>query len=252
MRTLAITALLGTVLLTGCTGTTAVGHRYHLLRNASGHEVLGAIGEPGPSPCGALICPGAVYARVTNDPHDEEFWQFEARISVYANVGIPYGRQPRDYNVIGSRDRCEDERVHWIARSIPTEPCRGPFFFRRDPVAEAAQGSAGTLGSYGGNDEQQLSQLFLGRGGAGTFVGAPPSDNSWGTSPYTDLQVAQIVDFEQGLGLPARFTAPPSVNYAGAPDAHGVAGGPADFADQFDGASPEKFGRQNEDLLGRR
>jgi hypothetical protein len=263
MRTPRITALLGTVLLTGCaTSLTAPGHGYYLTQDRYGRPMLVSCGL---GPCNT---------RVTNDPHDEEFWQFEARLKIRSVSGIPYGREPRDYNVIGSRDRCEDERVHWIARSIPTELCRGPFFFRRDPAAEAAQGSTsapvqrppviqggvvvpGTPGIYGGSDELGLSQLFLRRpyadlGGAGTFVRAPTEDNSWGTSPYTDLQAAQIVDFAQGLGPPADLTVTPLINYAGAPYAHGVAGGPADFADQFSDATAEKFRRQNEDLLGRR
>jgi hypothetical protein len=70
---------------------------------------------------------------VTNNPDDEEFWQFEARVKVRAAVGIPYGRMPQDYNVIGSRDTCEEVRARVTAD--PTEPCQGPYFFKRDSKA---------------------------------------------------------------------------------------------------------------------
>jgi len=59
---------------------------------------------------------------ITNNPSDEEFWQFEARIVVRANIGIPYGRRPQDFNVIGTRDDCEALRS---TAKVPTEPCKG-------------------------------------------------------------------------------------------------------------------------------
>lgn len=55
-------------------------------------------------------------------------WVFEARVKVRAFAGIPYGRMPRDYNVIGPRERREAVRA---LVADPTEPCKGPFYFRR-------------------------------------------------------------------------------------------------------------------------
>jgi hypothetical protein len=137
-----LTALLGIVFVTGCTGTTQVGHRYSLMKTLNGELLTGV-----PVICSAPTCSKAL---VTNDPHDEEFWQFETRIKIRSLNGIAYGREPRDYNVIGSRERCEDERIHWTARSIPTERCRGPFFFRREPVTGAIQASSADPVEYSG------------------------------------------------------------------------------------------------------
>jgi hypothetical protein len=114
------------VLLTGCAGTTEVGHGYYVYPNAKGQEVLTG------APCGNSVDPcneSMRSATVTNKPTDEEFWQFEARVKVQSWTGIPYGRMPKDYNVIGPREQCEAVRASVRA---PTEPCKGPFYFRRE------------------------------------------------------------------------------------------------------------------------
>src|SRR5436190_17899000 len=94
-------------LLASCTGTTEVGHSYYVFRNAKGQEVLsgGACGNA-VDPCNESMRS----ATVTNNPKDEEFWQFEARPrnTLYMGpfgipvVPVPAGRIPRDFNVIGS------------------------------------------------------------------------------------------------------------------------------------------------------
>jgi hypothetical protein len=104
-------------LLAGCAGT-----------SEPGNEILTDM------PCGNAVdpCNKAMRdARVTNNPADEEFWQFEARPMVRALVGIPYGRMPQDFNVIGSKERCEAARASITPADTPTEPCKGPFYFKR-------------------------------------------------------------------------------------------------------------------------
>ena len=111
--------------LAGCAGTTEKGKSYYVYKNPAGNEVLTDM------PCGNAVDPcnkGMKDARVTNNPADEEFWQFEARVQVRSLVGIPYGRVPTDFNVIGPKERCESARA---AVTDPTEPCKGPFYFQR-------------------------------------------------------------------------------------------------------------------------
>jgi len=121
-------------MLAGCAGTTEKGKSYYVYKNASGNEVLTG------RPCGNAVDPcnkTMEDARVTNNPADEEFWQFEARPknTVYMGpfgipiVPIPAGRISKDFNVIGSQATCEPVRAR-IAD--PTEPCKGPFYFQRD------------------------------------------------------------------------------------------------------------------------
>jgi hypothetical protein len=55
---------------------------------------------------------------------------------VRALVGIPYGRMPEDYNVIGSRETSEAVRGRV---TDPTEPCRGPYYFKREEAAAATR-----------------------------------------------------------------------------------------------------------------
>src|SRR5262245_54285739 len=98
MRTLGVTALLAAVVLTACTtGTPAVGHQYDIYKNPTHPELLTDI-----PPCG--IRHGCTaerpLARVTNDPADEEFWQFEARLMTHWGSGMADEAEPRDYNVI--------------------------------------------------------------------------------------------------------------------------------------------------------
>ena len=112
--------------LVACAGTTDKGKGYYVYKNAAGNEVLTDM------PCGNAVDPcnkGMRDARVTNNPADEEFWQFEARVMVRAVVGIPYGRMPQDFNVIGPKERCETARA---SVTDPTEPRKGPFYFKRD------------------------------------------------------------------------------------------------------------------------
>lgn len=114
------------VFVAGCmTGTSEKGHSYYVYKNANGHDILT------PLPCGNAVDPcnkTMQDAKVTDDPGDEEFWQFEARVMVRALVGIPYGRMPQDFNVIGNQARCEAVRADV---KDPTEACKGPFYFRR-------------------------------------------------------------------------------------------------------------------------
>jgi hypothetical protein len=120
-----LTAIVGLLLGACVTGTNEKGHSYYVYKNAKGQEILT------PLPCGNAVDPcneTMKDAKVTNDPSDEEFWQFEARVMVRALIGIPYGRMPQDFNVIGTQARCEAVRA---GVNDPTEPCQGPFYFRR-------------------------------------------------------------------------------------------------------------------------
>ena len=77
---------------------------------------------------------------VTNNPSDEEFWQFRARLKntlyweplgipiLFIPIGPPGRSVPRDINVIGSRETCEAVRARV---TDPTESCKGPFYFHR-------------------------------------------------------------------------------------------------------------------------
>lgn len=109
------------LILTGC-GSGGMSQQY-VGKNRQGQEILTGNCEA------AAVCAEMRPVTVTNNPADEEFWQFEARVKVRSLVGIPYGRMPADYNVIGSRERCEALRA---TVTDPTEPCKGPFYFRRD------------------------------------------------------------------------------------------------------------------------
>lgn len=116
------------LLLGGCgTESTATGHKTYLYKTTSGQAILTTL------PCGDQTDPcNERYqsATITNNPADEEFWQFEMRVRVRALIGIPYGRRPEDINVIGTREHCEAVRAK--VKDDPTEPCKGPFYFRRD------------------------------------------------------------------------------------------------------------------------
>jgi hypothetical protein len=64
------------MIVTGCAGTSDKGKSYYVYKNASSNEVLTDM------VCGNAVDPcnkGMKDARVTNNPADEEFWQFEAR-----------------------------------------------------------------------------------------------------------------------------------------------------------------------------
>jgi hypothetical protein len=67
----------------------------------------------------------------TTNAQDREAWQFERRVQMRSVIGIPYGRQPVDVIVVGSKTRCEDIRL-WVQNQTkdPTEPCEGPLYCR--------------------------------------------------------------------------------------------------------------------------
>ncbi len=75
-------------------------------------------------------CQSMTPVTITNDPKDEEFWMFEARVLMRAAIGIPYGRMPQDVPVLGPRTRCEAVRAT-VRADTPTEPCKGPMYFKR-------------------------------------------------------------------------------------------------------------------------
>lgn len=72
-----------------------------------------------------------VLIQVTGNPSDEEFWQFEARVIVRDSYGIPHGRSPTDYFIVGSERQCEEVRALVSAKGTPTELCHGPHYFNR-------------------------------------------------------------------------------------------------------------------------
>jgi hypothetical protein len=127
-RTLTTIVMLGGMVAGCATGGSGMAQQY-VGMNSKGQEVLTGTCLPEQS---AAECQALRPVTVTNKPADEEFWQFEARIKVRALVGIPYGRMPQDFNVIGKRDRCEAVRAIVTQAGTPTEECKGPFYFRRN------------------------------------------------------------------------------------------------------------------------
>ncbi len=111
-------------------------------------------------PCDPTAKTGSPTCRaiLTDNPADEQAWTFEARPQVYISGGIPVGRVPTDVLVVGDREACEARRAQaretagwwrWLAYTstavltysgdgapVPTEPCKGPVFFRRTAPAE--------------------------------------------------------------------------------------------------------------------
>jgi len=77
---------------------------------------------------------------VTENPSDEEFWQFEARVKVRALIGIPYGRMPQDFAIAGTQQQCEEFRQGVGREGTPTEPCVGPHYFKRLDPPDAPPG----------------------------------------------------------------------------------------------------------------
>jgi hypothetical protein len=80
----------------------------------------------------ASDCVAIQTVTITKTATDEEFWIFKAQVEVRANIGIPYGRWPQHFAVIGSQDRCEVAHAEVAKTETPTEACKGPFYFRRD------------------------------------------------------------------------------------------------------------------------
>jgi hypothetical protein len=132
--------LLVALVVAGC-GSGGMSQQW-VTRTARGQEVL--IGQ-----CGAIDsfgirltpeeCLSMRPVTITNNPSDEEFWQFKARpkemlympVPVFYYPIVPIGRYRvrRHLNVIGSQETCEAVRATLMD---PTESCTGPFYFHRD------------------------------------------------------------------------------------------------------------------------
>ena len=129
-------ALLG-VALVGCAAATAPGSRYQLTER----QPWGTTTVQWLTPCNPNPSVGAVTCNVmlTDNPTDAEAWLFEARLKIYWS-GIPVGREPQDYFVTGDRAHCETVRANMRTSTLwsnerevpPTEPCTGPFYFKRE------------------------------------------------------------------------------------------------------------------------
>lgn len=65
--------------------------------------------------------------RVTENPSDEEFWQFEARVIVRSGFGIPYGRWSADYLIVGPERQCEDIRGSCLGTARQQSGVRAPI-----------------------------------------------------------------------------------------------------------------------------
>ncbi len=133
--------LLIALALAGCSAATTPGSRYQL----TSPQLLGGsmvqwltLCNPNPD-VGPVTC----NAQLTGDPADQEAWLFEARIRVVSNIGIPYGREPQDFIVVGTREKCEATRLairskphaFYAEETPPTEPCKGPLYFKSEAVA---------------------------------------------------------------------------------------------------------------------
>jgi len=128
-----------TALVAGCSAATAPGSMY-LLTEARpwGPTMVQWLAPCSPNPSvGTIQC----NATLTGKADDEEAWMFEARIRMVSNIGVPYGREPRDYFVVGDRDHCDVVRgalrskphAFYAQETPPTDPCHGPFYFKRMP-----------------------------------------------------------------------------------------------------------------------
>ena len=128
--------LLVIFVLSGCSAATAPGSRYQLTEPRPwGTTTVQWLTLCNPNPdIGPVTC----NVVLTGDPADREAWQFEARIRVVSNVGIPYGREPRDFIVAGTQEQCEAARLamrskphaFYAEETPPTSECKGPLFFR--------------------------------------------------------------------------------------------------------------------------
>ena len=134
-------ALLTILGLAACSAATSPGSRYQLTepRPWGGGTVQWlTICNPNPD-VGPVTC----NVVLTADSADQEAWRFEARIRVVSNVGIPYGREPRDFIVAGTREQCETARramrskphAFYAEETPPTEPCKGPLYFKSEVTA---------------------------------------------------------------------------------------------------------------------
>jgi TonB family protein len=174
MRTLLFSLMALGLTLTGC-ATSEIQriarqhdeHVYALWTNPQGVQyvtrecptvappVIDANGVAGPWTPTGIVCadvPG------TRDPHDVEFWKFGLHHVVQARIG-PYGiplipvspkyksGQATKIGVVGSRDACEAVRIPMDRKpqgmagddtTHMTDPCEGPYYFRRVPAGSAS------------------------------------------------------------------------------------------------------------------
>jgi len=126
------------VFLAACSAATSPGSRYRLTEPLPiGGTTVQWLTACSPNPdVGTIHCNVAL----TGQPTDQEAWQFEARIRVVSGLGISYGREPQDFIVAGAREHCETVRLAFRSKphafyaeeTPPTEPCKGPLYFRRE------------------------------------------------------------------------------------------------------------------------
>jgi hypothetical protein len=143
-----VAMLLVALVVAGC-GSGGMSQQW-VTRTVRGQEVLigqcraiDSYGIPRPTP---EECLSMRPVTITNNPSDEEFWQFKGRpkemlwggVPLYPvpiMLPIPIGRYRvrRDLNVIGSHETCEAVRATVTDPTTdPTESCTGPFYFHRD------------------------------------------------------------------------------------------------------------------------
>src|SRR4030095_1845931 len=120
-------ALTLAVALTGC--ATGGMPKTWVGKNPQGQEILTQACIPHQSASDCLAMPTVTF---TTNPADEEYWLFTARAESRENIVIPDGRWPLDLAVIGPRESCDAIRANLEKIDTPTQPCRGPLYFRRD------------------------------------------------------------------------------------------------------------------------
>ena len=138
-------AVLTLLALAGCSAATTPGSRYQLtdprpwgIGTVQWLTICNPNPDLGPVTCNVVL---------TSDPADQEAWQFEARVRVVSGLGIPYGREPRDFLVAGTQEQCEATRramrskphTFYAEETPPTEPCKGPLHFKRLPTEAVGQ-----------------------------------------------------------------------------------------------------------------
>jgi len=117
--------------LSGCVAATLPGTQYELVERAQARGLRSCIASSDSEP-------GTCNVVRTGDAADNEAWMFEARLRVVVNF-IPFGREPVDHIVVGTREQCEATRAAFRSRphvaygeeTPPTEPCKGPLYFRK-------------------------------------------------------------------------------------------------------------------------
>ncbi len=106
-------------LLAGC----VTGFPTSIVKNPAGWEQLTSMCYSWSDTCKPI--------RVTGVAGDEEAWWFAARMK-RSLVGASYGRQLVDQYVVGPRENCEATRLKVAQAGIPSAPCEGPIYFRRE------------------------------------------------------------------------------------------------------------------------